>query len=71
MCCSSVQKNSDTVHTRHIFFFHAAVDNHCCPHIVRTATRYTLKVAANLTQILNFKANFHKEFEPFSTKKLC
>ena len=33
--------------------------------IVRTATRSTLKVAANLTQILNFQANFYKEFELF------
>ena len=36
---------------------------------VRTATRSTLKVEANLTQILNFKANFHTEFEPFFKKK--
>ena len=33
---------------------------------VRTATRTTLKVEANLTQILNFKANLHTEFEPFN-----
>ena len=26
-------------------------------------------MAANLTQILNFKANFHQEFELFSRKK--
>ena len=32
---------------------------------VRTATRSILKVEANLTQILNFKANFHTEFELF------
>ena len=39
---------------------------------VRTATRTTLKVEANLTQILNFKANFHTEFELFFKKKnLC
>ena len=37
---------------------------------VRTATRSTLKVEANLTQILNFKANFHTEFEPFFQKKI-
>ena len=37
---------------------------------VRTATRTTLKVEANLTQILNFKANFHAEFEPFFKKKI-
>ena len=37
---------------------------------VRTATRSTLKVEANLTQILNFKANFHTEFEPFLQKKI-
>ena len=29
-----------------------------------------LKVEANLTQILNFKANFHTEFEPFFKKKI-
>ena len=27
-----------------------------------------LKLAANLTQILNFKHNFHKEFEQFKNK---
>ena len=27
-------------------------------------------MAANLTQILNFKANFHQEFELFSGKKI-
>ena len=37
---------------------------------VRTATRTTLKVEANVTQILNFKANFHTEFEPFFKKKI-
>ena len=37
---------------------------------VRTATRTTLKVEANLTQILNFKANFHTEFELFFKKKI-
>ena len=37
---------------------------------VRTATRSTLKVEANLTQILNFKANFHTEFEQFFQKKI-
>ena len=37
---------------------------------VRTATRTTLKVEANLTQILNFKANFHTEFEPIFKKKI-
>ena len=37
---------------------------------VRTATRTTLKVEANLTQILNFKANFHTKFEPFFKKKI-
>ena len=33
---------------------------------VRTATSYTFKMAANLTQILYFEDNFHKEFELFS-----
>ena len=37
---------------------------------VRTATRTTLKVEANLTLILYFKANFHTEFEPFFRKKI-
>ena len=39
---------------------------------VKTATRIfsTLKVEANLTQILNFKANFHTEFELFFKKKI-
>ena len=37
---------------------------------VRTATRSTLKVEANLTQILNFKSNFHTEFELFKKKKI-
>ena len=27
------------------------------------------KMAANLTQIINFKVNFHQEFELFLTKK--
>ena len=44
---------------------------HMTKSYVRTATRSTLKVEANLTQILNFKANFHTEFEPFFKKKLC
>ena len=42
---------------------------HLTKSYVRTATRSTLKVEANLTQILNFKANFHTEFEPFKKKK--
>ena len=37
---------------------------------VRTATRSTLKVEANLTQILHFKVNFHTEFEAFFKKKI-
>ena len=41
---------------------------HMTKSYVRTATRSTLKVEANLTQILNFKANFHTEFEPFKKK---
>ena len=28
------------------------------------------KIAANLTQILNFKDNFHQEFELFSPRKI-
>ena len=43
---------------------------HMTKSYVRTATRTTLKVEANLTQILNFKANFHTEFEPFFKKKI-
>ena len=34
--------------------------------MVRTATPCTLNMAANLAQILNLKANFHKEFQLFS-----
>ena len=41
---------------------------HMTKSYVRTATRSTLKVEANLTQILNFKANFLTEFEPFKKK---
>ena len=43
---------------------------HMTKSYVRTATRTILKVEANLTQILNFKANFHTEFEPFFKKKI-
>ena len=43
---------------------------HMTKSYVRTATRSTLKVEANLTQILTFKANFHTEFEPFFKKKI-
>ena len=46
------------------------VDNHCCPYIQPSHCKdshicSTLTMAANLTQILNFQANFHKEFELF------
>ena len=37
---------------------------------VRTATSTTLKVERNPTQILNFEANFHTEFESFFKKKI-
>ena len=43
---------------------------HMTKSYVRTATHSTLKVEANLTQILNFKANFHTEIEPFFKKKI-
>ena len=43
---------------------------HMTKSYVRTATRSTLKVEANLTQILNFKANFYTEIEPFFKKKI-
>ena len=43
---------------------------HMTKSYVRTATRSTLKVEANLTQILNFKSNFYTEFEPFFKKKI-
>ena len=43
---------------------------HMTKSYVRTATHSTLKVEANLTQILNFKANFHTEFEPVFKKKI-
>ena len=32
-------------------------------------SRTTLKVEANLAQILNYKVNFRTEFEPFFKKK--
>ena len=57
----------------HIIWFHARqslLSLHMTKSYVRTATRTTLKVEANLTQILNFKANFHTEFEPFLKKKI-
>ena len=38
--------------------------------IVGTATRSTYKMAANLTQFLNFKANFHQECKLFSKIKM-
>ena len=43
---------------------------HMTKSYLRTATHSTLKVEANLTQILNFQANFHTEFEPFFKKKI-
>ena len=43
---------------------------HMTKSYVTTATRTTLKVEANVTQILNFTANFHTEFEPFFKKKI-
>ena len=36
--------------------------------VVSRATFSTLKMAANLTHILNFKHNFHKNSEPFKNK---
>ena len=41
----------------------SGLNNHC-------HTLHIKKMAANLTQILNFKANFHPEFELFSKKKI-
>ena len=38
--------------------------------IVGTATRSTYKMAANLTQFLNFKANFYQECKLFSKIKM-
>ena len=38
--------------------------------MVTTATRSTEKMAANLTQILNFKANFELHQELFSKNKI-
>ena len=46
------------------------LSSHMTKSYVRTATRTILKVEANLTQILNFKANFHTEFELFFKKKI-
>ena len=52
-----------------VFTRQSLLSFHMTKSYVRTATRSTLKVEANLTQILNFKANFHTEFEPFFKKK--
>ena len=48
-----------------------SLDNHCYPYICPSHckdshTLHIKKMAANLTQILNFKANFYQEFELFS-----
>ena len=52
------------------FIRQSVLSLHMTKSYVRTATRSTLKVEANLTQILHhFKANFHTEFEPFFQKK--
>ena len=59
--------------SKHSCFFkirQSLLSLHMTKSYVRTATRTTLKVEANLTQILNFKANFHTEFEPFFKKKI-
>ena len=58
---------------KHMHICRLQTDRHCTvltynQVIVRTATRSILNMAANLTQILNFKANFHKQFELFSKK---
>ena len=53
-----------------LFLRQSLLSLHMTKSYVRTATRTTLKVEANLTQILNFKVNFHQEFELFSRKKI-
>ena len=45
------------------------VDNpYTCPSHCKDSHTLHIKIAANLTQIHNFKANFHKVFELFSKK---
>ena len=50
------------------------VDNHCYPYIrpshCKDSHTLHIKSGSKLTQILNFKANFHQEFELFSINKI-
>ena len=75
MFCVCCLNSSLEIHTEGRFrsvevFRQSLLSLHMTKSYVRTATRTTLKVEANLTQILNFKANFHTEFEPFFKKKI-
>ena len=60
---------SDIKMQRHQITRQSLLSLHMTKSYVRTATRTTVKVEANLTQILNFKVNFHTEFKPFFKKK--
>ena len=63
-CFFSLLQNSKKISRQSVLSLHMTKS------YVRTATCSTLKVEANLTQILHFKANFHTEFEPFFKKKI-
>ena len=65
-----ILRNSDNTIKKYPGCRQSLLSLHMTKSYVRTATRTTLKVEANLTQILNFKANFHTEFEPFFQKKI-
>ena len=63
-------KTNSVIVKSHYYVRQSLLSLHMPKSYVRTATRTTLKVEANLTQILNFKVNFHQEFELFSRKKI-
>ena len=50
------------------------LDNHCYPYIwpshCKDSHMLHIKMAANRTQILNFKPNFQKNFKLFLRKKI-
>ena len=59
-------------------FWGAPLENHCCPYIWPSHCKdsHTLHLKkgnkSNTNSQLNFKANFHQEFELFSEeKKIC
>ena len=69
-CCLIISGYIFLIKTNRLSVRQSLLSLHMTKSYVRTATRTTLKVEANLTQILNFKVNFHQEFELFSRKKI-